>query len=156
MANKPNAINKRGSKVHLDGYVFDSKKEAEFYKKFVKNCKLPFDVHPSFELEGKANIVGPVNVSSIKYTPDFIIKDWDGEWLHVYDVKNDLSEYSIDASAKLRFRLFAMKYKHPVEAVKVNANNFKTMAVGVTKPLNKKTALTCTSVHYPWIKATNY
>ena len=37
----PTALNKRGNKVTIDGYTFDSQKEANFYTKFVKNCGLP-------------------------------------------------------------------------------------------------------------------
>ena len=32
----PTALNKRGNKVTIDGYTFDSQKEANFYTKFVK------------------------------------------------------------------------------------------------------------------------
>ncbi len=32
----PTALNKRGTKVCLDGYKFDSQKEADFYTRFVK------------------------------------------------------------------------------------------------------------------------
>lgn len=153
---KPTATNRRGNKIFLDGFQFDSQKEADFYERFIKNCKLPFEVHPEFVIEEKQNIVGEVNVSGIKYTPDFLVKDFDGNWLHVYDVKNDLSIYGLTTGDKLRFKLFALKYKFPVEAVRVYKNYFRTIAVGVTKPRNAKSALECTSVHYHWKKATKY
>lgn len=114
----PTALNKRGKKIEADGFKFDSKKEFDFYNRFGKGCGLPFEVHPRFIVEPKQEIQGG-NISSIAYTPDFIIFDPSGNWLHVYDVKNSLGPYGIDQSNKLRFRLFAMRYGHPVEAVVV-------------------------------------
>ena len=40
-----------GRKVELDGYVFDSQKEADFYQRFIKNSGYQFEVHPRFVLE---------------------------------------------------------------------------------------------------------
>ncbi len=84
----PTALNKRGNKVTIDGYTFDSQKEANFYTKFVKDCGLPFEVHPRFkltELTPTADGIG--KISAIAYSPDFIIKNLDGSWRHVIDIK---------------------------------------------------------------------
>ncbi|EPI5742174.1 DUF1064 domain-containing protein [Enterococcus faecalis] len=91
----PTALNKRGNKVTIDGYTFDSQKEANFYTKFVKNCGLPFEVHPRFkltELTPTADGVG--KISAIAYSPDFIIKNLDGSWRHVIDIKNSFGVYA--------------------------------------------------------------
>lgn len=153
--NSPTALNKRGNKVYLDGFTFDSEKEARFYNQFVKFCGLPFEIHPRFVLCEKAEIEGG-NISSIAYSPDFIIKDLDGNWSHVIDVKNSHGIYGIDQANKLRFRLFAMKYSHPVEAVVVRKNDFKVITQGVTKPLNEKKPFVTTNFDYHWRDATNY
>ncbi|EFU17264.1 hypothetical protein HMPREF9519_01828 [Enterococcus faecalis TX1346] len=151
----PTALNKRGNKVTIDGYIFDSEKEAKFYQRFVKNCGLPFEVHPRFTMHEKCEIPGG-NISSIAYSPDFIIKDHDGNWLHVIDIKNSFGAYGIDQSNKLRFRLFAMKYGHPVEAVVIRSNDFKVITQGVTKPLNEKKPFITNNFNYHWRQATNY
>lgn len=96
------------------------------------------------------------NISSIAYSPDFIIKDHDGNWLHVIDIKNSFGAYGIDQSNKLRFRLFAMKYGHPVEAVVIRSNDFKVITQGVTKPLNEKKPFITNNFNYHWRQATNY
>ena len=157
MSKSPTALNKRGNRISLDGYTFDSEKEAQFYQRFVKGCGLPFEVHPRFILENKKAIAGG-NISAIAYSPDFIIKnkDKDESWLHVIDVKNSFGIYGIDQSNKLRFRLFAMKYGHPVEAVVLRKNDFKVITQGVTKPLNEKKPFITKNFNYTWRDATNY
>lgn len=155
MSKSPTALNKRGNKVLLDGYTFDSEKEALFYERFVKYCGLPFEVHPRFALKELHPIDGG-KISSIVYSPDFIIKDHAGNWLHVIDVKNSFGIYGIDQSNKLRFRLFAMKYNHPVEAVVIRKNDFKVITQGVTKPLNEKKPFITNNFNYKWQDATNY
>lgn len=155
MGNSPTALNKRGSKVDLDGYTFDSEKEALFYQRFVKPCGLPFEVHPRFVLKELQQIVD-AKISAIAYSPDFIIKDFEGNWLHVIDVKNSFGPYGIDQANKLRFRLFAMKYGHPVEAVVIRKNDFKVITQGVTKQLKEKTPFITQGFNYHWRDATNY
>ncbi len=153
----PTALNKRGNKVTIDGFIFDSEKEAKFYQRFVKNCGLPFEVHPRFkltELTPTADGVG--KISAIAYSPDFIIKNLDGSWRHVIDIKNSFGVYGIDQSVKLRFRLFALRYGHPVEAIVVRARDFKVITQGVTKPLNEKRPFITDNFDYEWKDATNY
>ena len=40
-----------GRKVKLDGYTFDSVKEASFYAAYIKNSGKEYAVHPQYELE---------------------------------------------------------------------------------------------------------
>lgn len=149
----PTAMNKRGTKVHLDGYVFDSQKEADFYERFIKRCGYPFKVHPKFNLISKRNI-GRVNISEISYKPDIIVYNNQRQMIHVYDVKNSFGAYGIDQSVKLRFRMFAMKFKIPVEAVVIRKHDFKVIAQGVTKSRPDKEPFITSTVKYDWIKAT--
>jgi hypothetical protein len=152
----PTALNKRGNKVILDGFTFDSTKEAQFYERFVKGCGLPFEVHPRFKLTELTDLPEGGKISQIAYSPDFIIKNQDGTWRHVIDVKNSHGMYGIDQSNKLRFRLFAIYFKHPVEAVVIRKNDFKVITQGVTKPLNEKKPLIVSDFDYHWRDATNY
>lgn len=151
----PTALNKRGNKFFADGHTFDSAKEYQFYTHFVRDCGLPYEIHPRFQLRPLTEIEGG-KISSIIYTPDVIIKNWEGEWLHVIDVKNSFGAYGIDQANKLRFRLFAMEYGHPVEAVVVRTHDFKVITQGVTKTLNEKQPLVTRDFKYHWRDATNY
>lgn len=148
----PTALNKRGTKVIVDGYTFDSRKEADFYLRFVKDTIYPFEVHPKFVLSELKDI-GDARIGKIVYTPDFVIY-YDNTIAHVYDVKNSFGVYGIDGQAKLRFRLFAGIYCIPVEAVVVRKHDFKVMAIGVTKQL--KEPLIKTDFNYRWQEATGY
>lgn len=159
MSKSPTALNKRGTKVKCsDSYTFDSEKEHKFYHQFVKHCGFDFEVHPSFMLQELTEIpgTGKTKISAISYKPDFVIYGEHNQMIHVYDVKNSFGIYGIDQSNKLRFRLFAARYRIPVEAVVILAHEFKTIAQGVTKPLNDKTPLRKTDFNYSWIEATNY
>lgn len=156
MTKSPTALNKRGNKVNVDGFTFDSEKEAQFYVQFVKDCGLPFEVHPRFKLTELTELPGGGKITQIAYSPDFIIKDLEGNWLHVIDVKNSFGMYGIDQANKLRFRLFAIYFKHPVEAVVIRKNDFKVITQGVTKPLKEKEPFVTNNFNYHWKDATNY
>lgn len=155
MINSPTALNKRGTKVYLDNCKFDSQKEARFYANFVKKCGYDYDVHPRFDLF-KVQKLDHMTVGQIVYTPDFVIYDKDGQMLHVYDVKNSFGEYGIDAAAALRFKIFAHRYKIPVEAVVMRTNDFKVIAQGCTKRRPPDRPLVRNDFGYSWIRATNY
>lgn len=145
------------NKVTLDEYVFDSEKEANFYSRFIKPSGYPFTVHPTFVLSDKMNIEDNINISSMRYTPDFVVYEMDGKTIkHVYDVKNSFGIYGIDQSAKLRFKLFAIKYKHPVEVVVPRKNDFKVITQSVTKMLKQSDPYLTANVDYDWKDATNY
>lgn len=152
----PTALNKRGTKVKLDGYTFDSAKEAYFYRAFVKPSGYDFEVHPNFRLMDCTSLRKTAKITSISYKPDFIIKDKNGYWMHVLDVKNSFGPYGIDVSNKLRFRLFAAKFQYPVEAVVVRKFDFKVVTQGVTKTLPGQDALITTNFDYHWMDATGY
>ncbi|VDG33357.1 hypothetical protein [Lactobacillus brevis ATCC 367] [Lactiplantibacillus mudanjiangensis] len=143
----PTAMNKRGTKVHLDGYVFDSRKEADFYERFIKSCGYDYDVHPRYQLT-RQTIIGPAKIAAIAYTPDFIVYDKDGNIMHVYDVKNSFGDYGIDRAVRLRFKLFALNEGIPVEAVVIRKYDFKVKLQGTTK--SKKEPLVTSNVNYSW------
>lgn len=149
----PTALNKRGTKVHLDGYVFDSQKEADFYTRFVRDGGLQYTIHPKYVLTPLTEL-GKVKASQISYKPDFVIYK-NGKISHVYDVKNSFGVYGIDGSVKLRFKLFLLTQGIPVEAVVVRKHDFKVIAQGITKQRKPTHPLVCTNLLYDWIEATN-
>lgn len=152
MAKAPTALNKRGRKVFIDGIKFDSQPEADFYSRFVKDCGYQFEVHPEFILE-PATVKSGLKVAGIKYKPDFVIYDDNGKMLHVYDIKNSLGIFGIDASNKLRFRLFLIKSGIAVEAVVVGKRQFKVAAQGPYRSRNEKCPLYKHDFHYDWKEA---
>lgn len=156
MTNSPTALNKRGRKVHLDGYIFDSQKEADFYARFIKDCGFQFEVHKSFVLDQLEEIAPGIKAGQRKYTPDFVIYDEYGEMIHVYDVKNSFGAYGIDGRPKEKFSEFVHIYHIPVEAVVIRAHDFKVIAQGVTKQRKEKDPLIKRDVNYKWQDATGY
>ena len=129
-----------GEKVKVDGYTFDSKKEYDFYRKFVRDCGYRFEVHPNFSLHDTFKLAGrDVNIRSSRYTPDFVIYDENDSIMHVYDLKNSFTTYAIDQAAALRFKWFAWRYQIPVEVVVPRAHDFKVKILGTTKRFNPVT-----------------
>lgn len=128
-----------GKKEKYGDYTFDSSKELNFYRNFCAKYDNDLDdkyvvlVHPSYNIIDKFEIGPGLNVRGARYTPDFVIADYQGNLLHVYDVKNGFSNYAIDAAAKLRFKLFAKRYRVPVECVVSRKNDFKVKVFGMTK-----------------------
>jgi hypothetical protein len=147
--NSPTALNKRGNKVYMDGYRFDSQKECDFYAKFIRDSGVKFDIHPRYELLPLKEL-GVYKTRSISYTPDVVTYGDEGEITHVYDVKNSFTPYGIDTSVKLRFALFARRYGIPVEAVVLRAHDFKSIAMGITKQRKTNQPLVCGDVFYDW------
>lgn len=121
-----------GKTVIIDGIKFPSEKEANFYLHFIKNCGKNYHVHPSYSLIDKFQ-VGGNSMRGISYAPDFVIFEGD-EIAHVYDVKTSLSQLAIDSAAKLRFKLFALRYGIPVEVVVPRKHDFKTKFYGFSDP----------------------
>lgn len=117
-----------GKKIELDGIKFDSKKEAFFYQHYIENCGKNYHVHPNYPLVDKFP-VGGYPMRGISYAPDFVIFNGD-EIAHVYDVKTSLSNRAIDGAAKLRFKLFALRYGVPVEVVVPRQHDFKSKFFG--------------------------
>lgn len=123
-----------GEKVEADGYTFDSKKEFQFYEKFIKDSGHPFQVHQPFTLHEAIELVdGAVKIRSSRYTPDFIVYGNDDKPAHVYDLKNSFTSFAIDQAAALRFKWFEKEYGIPVEVVVPRANSFKVKIMGTTK-----------------------
>ncbi|ANK63377.1 hypothetical protein AYR56_05305 [Loigolactobacillus backii] len=128
MNNSPTALNKHGRKVLIDGYKFDSQKEANFYVRFVKDSGAEFEVHPKFEIMKSFMTNCGKKIAHMVYTPDIVIYDSAGQMLHVFDIKNGFTPYAIDSAAKLRFKLFTKQYGRFVEIVVVRTHDFKTSA----------------------------
>jgi len=124
-----------GKKVEYKGYKFDSTKEADFFRHFIEDTGLKYKVHPSFELIPKFEVYdGLLNIRSMKYTPDFVIYDEQGNLKHVLDIKNSFkAPYGIDTAASNRFKLFAKKYQIPVEVIVPRTHDFRMKVVGTTK-----------------------
>lgn len=120
-----------GKKVKLDGYTFDSRKEAGFYERYIKNSGYRYDVHKSFRILNTFQ-VGGSNIRGASYAPDFVVYDEDGSIYHVYDVKTSIDVNGTDAAAKLRFKLFMLHYNHPVEVVVPRVHDFKMTILGLT------------------------
>lgn len=116
-------------KVELDGYTFDSQKEADFYLRFIKDSGMLYHVHPQFVIMDSVK-VGGYEMRQHVYTPDFVVYRYDGSIAHVYDVKTSLSNLAVDTSAKLRFELFARRYHIPVEVVVPRKDSFKMKVFG--------------------------
>lgn len=123
-----------GEKVKVDGFTFDSKKEHQFYERFIKNSGYKFEVHKGFQLHAAIPLLnGKLKVRSSRYTPDFVVYDQDGSIKHVYDLKNSFTAFAIDQAAALRFKWFELKYGIPVEVVVPRVNSFKVKIMGTTK-----------------------
>lgn len=125
-----------GKKVKLDGYTFDSRKECQFYLQYIKPSGLPYDVHPHYRVIDKFP-VGGYNMRGMTYTPDFVVRRPDKSIAHVYDVKAGFTQYSVSTAARLRFKLFALRYGIPVECVIVRAHDFRVKILGTTTKLDE-------------------
>lgn len=100
-----------GKKVKLDGYTFDSRKEASFYVAYIKSCGKKYQVHPQYELLPIYN-AGEVRVGGIYYRPDFVVYGVDGAIEHVYELpieqptrahSSDLSYSGASTASRLRW-----------------------------------------------------
>ncbi len=95
-------------KVEYDGYTFDSKKEAEFYKKLQALQKAgkvkKIEVHPKFELQPTFRKNGKT-YRAINYYADFLVYYSDGI-TKLYDTKGKRTEVY-----KIKKKLFEYKYK---------------------------------------------
>ena len=147
---------KKGNKVNYRNYVFDSQKEFLFYQRFLEkydddpNSEFVIKVHPSYPIISSYELESGLKFRGAKYTPDFTVEDKQKNLLHIYDVKNGFSAYAIDASCKLRFKLFTEKYGVPIECVVVLKNSFKVKVFGTTKKTQEHIFK---DVNYDWRKA---
>lgn len=134
-----------GKKVIIDGYKFDSQKEAKFYQTYLKDTDLNYTVHETFTIIPKQDLTQNVRLRSGVYTPDFVIRDSKGELEHVIDLKNSFTQYGVDAAAQLRFKLFFQRFGKPVEVVVPRAHSFLMKVMGTTK---KFTPIELTGIDY--------
>ena len=122
-----------GNKVKENGITFDSKKEYNFYKSFLENSGVEsITIHEKFDLLEKNVVNDKITLRGITYRPDFVVRNG-GEIKHVFDVKNSFGTYGVDRGAGIVFKLFAKKYKIPVEVVVVRTHDFKVKILGTTK-----------------------
>lgn len=126
-------MNHFGKRVHYKDWDFDSKKERDFFIKFIESSGKKFKVHPSYKVVEKFP-VGGYNQRGITYAPDFIVYSDDGSVEHVYDVKTGIGQQAVDTAAKLRFKLFSLKTGLPVEVVVPRRHDFKMKLFGFTDP----------------------
>ena len=144
-----------GKKTEYNGFKFDSLKELDFYKRFCEKYDNPDSefmvaVHPGYPIIDRFELKSGLVIRCAKYTPDVVITDRQGRFLHAYDVKNGFTSYAVDASAKLRFKLFTKRYGIPVECVVVRKNDFKVKVFGMTKQTHEHVFKDIT---YDWRKA---
>lgn len=125
-----------GKKVKIDGHVMDSEAEAKFYMRYIKPSGMRFDVHPHYRVMDMFP-VGGYKMRGMTYTPDFVVKGPDGSIEHVFDVKASFSQYSVSTAARLRFKLFALRYGVPVECVIVRKHDFRVKILGLTTKLSE-------------------
>ena len=129
---------KRNAKKYVeDGITFDSQVEINFYHRFIRGNGYHFKHHERFYLTEKYAL-GGVMGKAVTYTPDFVIRNKNGEITHVYDVKGSLSSYDIDRDAKKTFSWFQSKHRIPVEVVVPRKNDFKMKVLGVPNSLFDK------------------
>ncbi len=99
-------------KIEYDGYKFDSKKEAEFYKKLKALQKAgkvkEIEVHPKFELQPSFKKNGKT-YRAINYYADFLVYYSDGI-TKLYDTKGQRTEVY-----KIKKKLF--EYKYPDQTI---------------------------------------
>lgn len=103
----------RNKKITIDGILFDSKREGNFYTKLklMQNAGLIWNLElqkkyvlqKAFTFDGK-------KIREISYYADFVYEDKDG--LHVIDTKG----YRTD-TYKLKKKLFIKKYGVEIEEV---------------------------------------
>ena len=130
-----------GKKIEYHGEKFDSMREANFFKKFVEPFDYNYTLHESFRLHPVIELCnGALKLRSSSYRPDVVIRDDEGNLLHVIDIKSGFNtQYNIDPAAALRFKLFAMRYGVPVEVVVPNLKSFRVKIMGTTKKFETAT-----------------
>ena len=97
-------------KTQIDGIIFDSKKEAEYYKNLLllKQAGEVVDIklQPEFELQ-EGYIKDGKKIRPIKYIADFMVAYKDGR-IEIIDVKG----YKFKEVYLLKKKLFHYKFKH--------------------------------------------
>ncbi|MCP9313828.1 DUF1064 domain-containing protein [Liquorilactobacillus satsumensis] len=134
-ANKPGTH--FGKKVQIDGFKFDSKREAQFYLTFVRECPYRFDVQRSFTLQDNFT-VGGLKMRRTDYRADFVIYNEDNTLRHVIDIKNGFSPFAVDQKSRLKFKFFAARYNLPVEVIVPRKHDFRLQILGLTTKFEEK------------------
>lgn len=96
-------------KTQIDGIIFDSKKEAEYYKNLLllKQAGEVVDIklQPEFELQ-EGYVKDGIKIHPIKYIADFLVVHKDGH-IDIIDTKG----YRKDKVYLLKKKLFHYKFK---------------------------------------------
>ncbi len=96
-------------KTQIDGIIFDSKKEAEYYKNLLllKQAGEVVDIklQPEFELQ-EGYVKDGIKIRPIKYIADFLVVYKDGH-IEIVDTKG----YRKDKVYLLKKKLFLYKFK---------------------------------------------
>ena len=94
----------KAKKTEVDGHIFDSKKEANYYI-YLKNCEdvVDIELQPEFLLQEKYRYNGKA-IRPIKYRADFRVKYSDGTE-KIIDVKGMLTDVY-----KIKKKLLLFKY----------------------------------------------
>lgn len=124
-----------GKKVRLDGYTFDSKKEAQFYLEFIKPSGFKYEVHPRYRYADRKPKDGGYMVSKF-YTPDFVVYDKQGNIMHMYDVKTSISQAGWTDGAKANIYWYQRFSKPTIEIVVPRQHDFKMTFYGVSSKHN--------------------
>lgn len=146
MYKRTHAASHFGKKVVLDGFKFDSLKEATFYQRYIKPSGYQFTTQERFTLL-ETFPLELVKLRQTVYKSDFVVYDKNGSIKHVYDVKNGYTEYAIDQKSKIKFSLFARKYGIPVEVVVMRKNYFNVAILGTTKKVKPVPMI---NIDYDW------
>ena len=121
-------------KVEVDGHVFDSEMESEYYKVLkekerkgeIRKLKLQesFTLVPPFSLRDK-------EINSLNYVADFTYIDEENV-LHVIDVKGMLTD-----EFKIKKKIFEYLYRIPLEIVVFDAKSKSWMSFEEREKLKK-------------------
>ena len=112
-------MNKYGAKrTYIDGLVFDSKREAQYYKDYrllVKSGEIKsMTLQPTFVLLAKCKNAEGKTIRSIKYSADFKLEYPDGR-IEIIDVKSEATKKN--AVYMLKKKLFESKYPYVIKEV---------------------------------------
>lgn len=134
-------------KLEYKGEKFDSRKELDFYKRFIEPLEsdnFKAFLHPHYDILD-SYMLGGLKGRKMVYTPDVVIKNSKGDVIHVFDVKNSIQpnkkgkEYTpsvyMSEGAKDRIRLFQSRYGLPVEIVVPMRKIVRMTVYGTTKSI---------------------
>lgn len=106
-------------KVKFAGYTFDSQAEFKYYMQHVHDQDVNCTVHESFEYSPKI-IINGYSLAALRYAPDFVFRDNDGNITKVVDVKGN----QITSDARIRILEFEKHFKVLVTIARLNRSGF--------------------------------